>query len=110
MLGMNLLSFLVLSLIGAAVAVVYHYGLRYRFLEGPDAVFGKILVGWVGGWLGAPVFGHWLWRVENVYILPAILGAIAAVHLSTLGCRALAVAVGGRPAAEIRPFRPPAAA
>lgn len=27
--------------------------------------------------LGSPVLGHWFWKVENVYIVPAILGAIA---------------------------------
>jgi len=43
MLGMSLLSFLVLTLIGAVVAVAYHDVIRHRFLEGNDARFGKLI-------------------------------------------------------------------
>jgi uncharacterized membrane protein YeaQ/YmgE (transglycosylase-associated protein family) len=89
MLGMSLLSFLVLTLIGAVVAVAYHNVVRYRFLEGNDALFGKLIVGWLGAWLGPPVFGHWLWKIENVYVVPAILGAAATVHLTVLPGKAL---------------------
>jgi len=90
MLGMSFLSFLVLSVIGAAVACMYHFALRYRFLEGTAALFGKLVVGWVGAWLGSPVLGHWFWKVENVYIVPAILGAIATIHLNYLAWTAFA--------------------
>jgi hypothetical protein len=57
MLGMSLLSFLVLTLIGAVLAVAYDV-VGDRFLEGNDALFGKLIVGWLGAWLGLPVFGH----------------------------------------------------
>ena len=116
MLGMSLLSFLVLTLIGAVVAVAYHNVIRYRFLEGNDALFGKLMVGWLGAWLGSPVLGHWLWRIENVYVVPAILGAIAAIHLTVLTVKALARLVSMRPAVmeakkeEIRPGKPAIAA
>lgn len=90
MLGMTLLSFLVLSVIGAGVAVVYHYVLRYRFLDGYDAYLGKFFVGWFGAWLGSPVLGNWLWKVEDIYIVPAILGAIGAIHLNVLIWKAIA--------------------
>ena len=99
MLGMSFISFLVLAIVGAAVASVYHYAFRYRFLEGMDALFGKLFVGWFGAWLGSPVLGHWLWKVENVYIVPAILGAIAAIHLNMLTWKAAAKIAGGRPTA-----------
>lgn len=98
MLGMSLFSFLILSLIGAVVAVVYHYVIRYRFLEGNDALFGKLIIGWFGAWLGSPVLGHWLWKVENVYIVPAILGAIATIHLTVLTWKAFARLASMRPA------------
>ena len=52
MLGMTLLSFLDLTLIGAVVAVAYHNVIRYRFLESNDALIGKLIVGWLGAWLG----------------------------------------------------------
>jgi uncharacterized membrane protein YeaQ/YmgE (transglycosylase-associated protein family) len=98
MLGMTFLSFLVLTVIGAVAAVAYHYAIRYRFLEGIDALFGKLIVGWLGAWLGTPVFGHWLWKIENVYVVPAILGAFASVQLIVLTGRALAKLASTRPA------------
>jgi uncharacterized membrane protein YeaQ/YmgE (transglycosylase-associated protein family) len=116
MLGMNLLSFLVLTLIGAVVAVAYHDVIRYRFLDGNDARFGKLIVGWLGAWLGSPVFGHWLWKVENVYLVPAFLGAVATIHLTVLAVKALAKLASMRPAVteekkeEIRPGKPAVAA
>ncbi|MBZ5680483.1 MAG: hypothetical protein LAO24_10290 [Acidobacteriia bacterium] len=116
MLGMSLLSFLMLTLIGAVVAVAYHNVIRYRFLEGNDALFGKLIIGWLGAWLGSPVFGHWLWKIENVYVVPAILGAIATVQLTVLTGKALAGLASVRPAVteekkeEIRPGKPAIAA
>ena len=116
MLGMTFLSFLVLTVIGAVVAVAYHNVIRYRFLEGNDALFGKLIVGWLGAWLGSPVFGHWFWKIENVYVVPAILGAIAAVQLIVLMGKVLAKLASMRPAViedrkeELRPVRPAVAA
>jgi uncharacterized membrane protein YeaQ/YmgE (transglycosylase-associated protein family) len=99
MLGMNLVSFLVLLAIAVVLAVVFHFVLRYRFLEGIDAFLGKIALGWVGGWLGSPVLGHWLWKIACVYVVPAILGAAAAILLTVLGWKAAAKAYGARPTA-----------
>src|SRR5690242_5269788 len=79
MIGMSFLSFLLLLAIGATVAVVLHYGFRLRFLEGLDAVFAKVAMGWLGAWLGSPVLGHWWFKFESVYIIPAILGSITLV-------------------------------
>ncbi len=99
MLGMSLLSFLVLLAIGTVVAAVFQYVLRYRFLEGIDSLLAKIVLGWLGGWLGSPVLGHWLFKIGDVYVIPAILGAAAAILLNVLGWKALAKACGGRPGA-----------
>jgi len=113
MLGMSLLSFLVLTLISAVVAVVYHNVLRYRFLEGNDALFGKLIVGWIGAWLGSPILGYWLWKVDNVYVVPAILGAIVAIHLNVLAWKALAKLAMIRITTvkeEVRPMKTPIAA
>jgi uncharacterized membrane protein YeaQ/YmgE (transglycosylase-associated protein family) len=116
MLGMSLLSFLILTFIGAVVAATYHYVFWYRFLEGNDAVLGKLIIGWLGAWLGSPVLGHWLWKVENVYIVPALLGAIATIHLTVLTAKALAKFASMRPTVteekkeEIRPAKPVMAA
>jgi len=116
MLGMSLLSFLILTFVGAVVAATYHYVIRYRFLDGNDALVGKLIIGWFGAWLGSPVLGHWFWKVENVYIVPALLGAIATVHLATLTWKGLAKLASMRPAVaeemeeEIRPGKPAIAA
>ena len=116
MLGMSFLSFLILTFIGAVVAAAYHYVIRYRFLDGNDAVIGKLIIGWLGAWLGSPVLGHWLWKVENLYIVPALLGAIATIHLTILTAKALAKFASMRPAVteekreELRPAKPAVAA
>lgn len=117
MLGMSLLSFLVLSLIAAVVAVAYDYIVRNRFLAGNDVLFGKLIIGWVGAWIGSPVLGHWLWQVENVYVVPALLGAIATIHLTVLTARPLVKLASVRTTAtvekkgeEIRPGKPAIAA
>ena len=100
MIGMSLLSFLLVLGIGVIVAAVLHHGLRYRFLEGPDAVFAKIAMAWLGAWLGSPVLGHWSYRFENVYLVPAILGSTTAVMLNVVGWKALEKVFGTRPATE----------
>jgi len=46
MLGMSFLPFLILTLIGAVVAVAYYNVIRYRFLEGHDALSGKLIIGY----------------------------------------------------------------
>jgi uncharacterized membrane protein YeaQ/YmgE (transglycosylase-associated protein family) len=98
MIGMSFLSFLLLLAIGAAVAAVLHYGFGYRFLEGIDAVFARVVLGWLGAWVGSPVFGHWSYRFQDVYLVPAIPGAIAAVNVTAW--KALAKVFAARPTAE----------
>lgn len=94
MLEMNSTSFLTLLIVSVVVAAVYHWILRYRFLEGIDSFLAKVAVGWVGGWLGSPVLGHWLWKIQSVYLVPAILGALAAIHLDVLCWKASAKIFG----------------
>jgi uncharacterized membrane protein YeaQ/YmgE (transglycosylase-associated protein family) len=90
MLEMGFVSFLTLTIVGAVVAVVYHWALQDRFFERLDLVFGKLLLGWIGAWLGSPVLGHWLWKYNGIYLVPALLGAIAAVHLAVLAVKTFA--------------------
>ena len=99
MIGMSFLSFLVLLGISVIVVGVFHYGLRYRFLEGIDAVFAKIVIAWIGAWLGSPVLGHWFYKIENVYLVPAFLGAITALVLNGMAWRALAKVFAIQPTA-----------
>ena len=92
MIGMSLISFLILLAIAVVVAVVFHYILRYRYLEGVDSLLAKIAVAWLGGWLGSPVLGYWLFKIDSVYLIPAIVGAVAAVFLNVVLWKALAKA------------------
>ncbi len=81
--GIDFLSFLVLLgisvVIAAAKIVISLAGTRRDPLE----VFADLTVAWLGGWLGSPVFGFWFpeLRYQQIFIVPALLGAAAAVVL-----------------------------
>jgi len=81
MIGMDFVSFLTLLVISLVVSVVLHYLVRYRVVDGVEGLFGKLIIGWLGAWLGSPVFGYWGETVKlgSVYIIPALLGSLAAV-------------------------------
>ena len=89
MIGMTFQSFCVLLGISVIVAGVFHYGLRYRVLEGIDAIYAKLAVAWIGAWLGSPVLGYWSFKIANVYLVPAVLGALTALVLNGVAWRAL---------------------
>jgi uncharacterized membrane protein YeaQ/YmgE (transglycosylase-associated protein family) len=79
MIGMSFVSFLILLIISVVVSAVLHYGLSYYVTPGLWSFISKVIVGWVGAWLGTPVFGNWFpgLQYENVYYIPAILGSAA---------------------------------
>jgi uncharacterized membrane protein YeaQ/YmgE (transglycosylase-associated protein family) len=81
MIGMNLVSFLTLLVISVVVSFVLHYLVKYRLAQGVEGFFGKLIVGWLGGWLGSPVLGYWPDSVKlgSIYLVPALLGSLAAV-------------------------------
>ncbi|MBW2040160.1 MAG: hypothetical protein JRI46_11335 [Deltaproteobacteria bacterium] len=73
---MDFMSFLVLLIISVVVCGILHFGFKYYIVPGFWSYLSKVLIGWVGAWLGSPVFGKW-WEGVNygeVYIVPAILG------------------------------------
>jgi uncharacterized membrane protein YeaQ/YmgE (transglycosylase-associated protein family) len=79
MIGMDLISFVILLVISVVVSFVLHYALKYYVIPGIGSFFSKVIIGWIGAWLGSPVFGHW-WDGLNygeIYIIPAILGSLA---------------------------------
>ena len=98
MMGMNFTSFLMLLVAGVVAAGVIHYVARYCFLEGFDGFVGKCIAGWVGGWLGSPVLGHWFEKVKiaGIYLIPALLGAFAAAFIVPATGKALEKALGAR--------------
>ncbi len=83
MIGMNFVSFLILLVISVVVSFVLHYGLKYYVVPGCASFLSKVIIGWIGAWLGTPVFGHWWAGVayRDIYIIPAILGSLALLVL-----------------------------
>ncbi len=81
MIGMNFISFLILLLTSALATVVLHFLLKVRISKGIVSFFGTVVWGWIGAWLGSPVFGYWAFHYESVYIIPAILGSFALILL-----------------------------
>lgn len=83
MFGMDLISFLILVVISVVVSAALHWGMKYYVIPGLGSYFSKVVIGWIGAWLGSPVFGHW-WEglnYEQVYYIPAILGSLALLVL-----------------------------
>ena len=84
MIGMHFISFLSLLIISVAVSAVLHYYFEYYVTPGHWSFCSKVVVGWVGAWLGSPVFGYWPHKIpilhyEDVWFIPAILGALALI-------------------------------
>jgi uncharacterized membrane protein YeaQ/YmgE (transglycosylase-associated protein family) len=81
MIGMDFISFIILLIISIVVSGVLHFIFKFYIIPGWWSYASKVLIGWVGAWLGSPVFGYW-WQGLNcgqVYIIPAILGSLASV-------------------------------
>ena len=79
MLRMDFISFIILLIVSIVVSGVLHFLLKFYIIPGWRSYFSKVLIGWVGAWLGSPVFGYW-WQGLNykeVYIVPAILGSLS---------------------------------
>jgi uncharacterized membrane protein YeaQ/YmgE (transglycosylase-associated protein family) len=84
MIGMDFGSFLVLLIISVVVSGILHYGFKYYVRAGAVSFLSKVVIAWIGAWLGSPVFGHW-WEglnYEQVYYVPAILGSLAVLVLA----------------------------
>jgi len=79
MIGISFISFLILLVISVVVSAILHYAFKYYIRPGFNSFLSKVIFGWIGAWLGTPVFGKWFEGVnyEEVYIIPAILGSFA---------------------------------
>ena len=87
MIGMDFISFLILLVISVVVSAILHFVFKYYIVSGWWSFLSKVLIGWIGAWLGSPVFGYW-WQGVNykqVYIVPAILGCIVLL-ICVVGC------------------------
>jgi uncharacterized membrane protein YeaQ/YmgE (transglycosylase-associated protein family) len=79
MIGMSFVSFLILLVISVAVSAILHFGFKFYIRPGYVSFISKVIFGWIGAWLGSPVFGSWFGGLvyEKIYIIPAILGSLA---------------------------------
>ncbi len=79
MIGMSFVSFLILLVISVVVSAILHYLFKFYIRPGWISFISKVIFGWIGAWLGSPVFGHWFGSLvyEKIYIIPAILGSLA---------------------------------
>jgi len=91
MIGMSFGGFLVLLILGLIATIVMHSIIRYRVLGGVDGFVAKWIAGWVGGWLGSPVLGHWWFQIQNIYVVPALVGAFIGAFLCVAFLKASAL-------------------
>ena len=93
MIDMTFASFLTILVISVIVALIMHYGIAYRALNGIDGFFAKWVTGWLGAWVASPVLGHWFSgvKISAVYIIPAFLGAFMGSFLFTAWGKAMAM-------------------
>jgi uncharacterized membrane protein YeaQ/YmgE (transglycosylase-associated protein family) len=92
MIGMSLGAFVTLLIISAIWSAIVH-GANYKVLKGAEGYFGKLIVGWIGGWIGSPVLGYWGPKIGggNVFLIPAIIGSVAGIFLAVAVLRAVSV-------------------
>jgi len=87
MIGMTFITFVILLIISVVVSAVVHYGLKYYVTPGLESFYLKVVLAWVGAWLGSPVFGYWphkfpFLHYQDVWFIPAILGSLVAVTVA----------------------------
>ncbi|MFC1569976.1 hypothetical protein ACFL4L_07055 [bacterium] len=78
---MSFACFLTLLIISIVVSVVLHFVLKLYVRPGMDSFIAKVIIGYVGAWQGSAVFGGWLVKVNDIYLIPAILGSLALLIL-----------------------------
>ena len=62
MIGMDFIGFLILLVISVVVSAILQYGLKYYVTPGFWSFCFKVVLGYVGAWLGSPVLGYWPMR------------------------------------------------
>lgn len=86
MIGMSFLPWLWLVILAAGISLILYYVFKLRLLGG---YWSQLIIGWIGAWLGSPVFGHWFGPLKSTwsggekayYFIPAALGSIALIWL-----------------------------
>ncbi len=89
MIGMSFGAFLTLLILGLIATICMHFIIRYRMFAGVDGFVAKWIAGWIGAWIGGPVLGHWWFQIQNIYIIPALVGAFVGAFSWVVIVRAL---------------------
>ena len=55
MIGMGFDSFVTLLIISVVVSSILHLGLKSYVRAGTGSFISKVIIGWIGAWLGSPV-------------------------------------------------------
>ena len=73
------IDFIVLLVISVVVSAILHFALNYYVKPGIASFCGKVVIGYLGGWLSPWVLGKWFTVVSigNVDIISAIVGTLA---------------------------------
>ncbi|WP_422123222.1 GlsB/YeaQ/YmgE family stress response membrane protein [Planococcus sp. X10-3] len=50
----------------------------------PGGIIGNIIAGIIGAWLGSLILGDWGPEIWDVYIIPALIGALVLVFVLSL--------------------------
>ncbi|MHB8579157.1 MAG: hypothetical protein ACYDA4_04760 [Ignavibacteriaceae bacterium] len=79
MFGMDFISFLVLLVVSIVVSAILHFLCKWYIRPGFESFLSKVVLGWIGAWLGSPVLGYWFegFKYKQIYIIPAIVGSFA---------------------------------
>ena len=64
--------------VGIVVSLVWYYLCKVRL---PGGYLVELIVAWLGARIGSRLFGYWGIDLEGLFLVPAILGAIAAIYL-----------------------------
>ena len=89
MLGMSVTSFVVLLIISAVSAFIVHNVLKLGMPGTGEGYLSKLIVGWIGGWIGSPVVGYWGPSVPgaNVYWIPAFIGSLGTIYMCVISLK-----------------------
>ena len=74
---MGYLEFAVLMVLSLVISAALHYWLKYYVTPGHWSFVSKVIIGYVGGWIGPTVFGDWGYVVGGVPVCTASLGVAA---------------------------------
>ena len=95
MIGITFTSCVALLVMSAICAFIFQNLLKLRVLCRGEGYLSKLIVGWVGAWIGSPVLGYWGPSISGtrIYWIPAIIGSLAAIYLCVASLKMIRAAL-----------------